>query len=78
MKPVKNLVFAALLVFSLAFNTFAGDIDVPGRPEPPPKSITAETDETIPATTSTDTEETMIETADALFFEILAALLSVY
>jgi len=73
MKPVKNLVFAALLVFSIAVNTFAGDIDQPGTPAPPPPRMTAVTPET-----SIDTEQTTFETADYLFIEVLTALLSVY
>ena len=78
MKPVKNLVIAALLVFSIAFNTFAGDIDVPGAAAPPPPPrMTATTDEIVPVT-STDTQQTTVETADYLLFEVLAALLSVY
>jgi hypothetical protein len=78
MKPVKNLVFAALLVFSIAFNTIAGDIEHPGAPAPTPEPprITL-TDETIPGTT-TDSQDTTIETADYLFLEVLTALLSVY
>jgi hypothetical protein len=72
MKPVKNLVFAALLVFSIALNTIAGDIDQPGTPAPapPPPRVTATTDETIP--------ETTVETADYPWYEVLTALLSVY
>ena len=78
MKPVKNLVFAALLVFSIALNTFAGDIDQPGKTQPPPEPPRITTpDETVPGT-STDSQETTIETADYLFFEVLTALLSVY
>ena len=77
MKPVKNLVFAALLVFSIALNTFGGDIDQPGAPAPPPPRITTTTDETS-TETSTDTQETTVETSDYLFYEALAALLSVY
>lgn len=77
MKPVKNFVFAALLVFTLAFNTFAGDVDQPGQPAPPPPRATATTGETIPGT-GTDSQETTVETADYLFFEVLTALLSVY
>jgi hypothetical protein len=73
MKPVKNLVFAALLVFSITLNTFAGDIDQPGTPAPPPPRMTAAT-----PVTSTDTEQTTFETADYLFFEVLTALLPVY
>jgi hypothetical protein len=77
MKPVKNLVFATLLVSSIVFNTFAGEVDVPGAPAPPPPRITTTTDETLPET-STDTQQTTVETSDYLFFEALAALLSVY
>ena len=77
MKPFKTLVFAALLVFSLAFNTFAGDIDVPGAPTPPPPRMSTTTQETIPVT-STDTQQITFETADYLFIEVLTALLSVY
>jgi hypothetical protein len=73
MKPVKNLVFAALLVFSITLNTFAGDIDQPGAPKPePPPRVTATTNETIP---ESDIDQ---ETADYLFLEVLTALLSVY
>ena len=79
MKPVKNLVFAALLVFSIAFNSFAGDIEHPGTPAPSPEPprIVAATDDTIPGT-GTDSQETTDDTADYLFFEVLTALLSVY
>ena len=78
MKPVKNLVFAAVLVISIAFNTLGGDIDLPGAAAPPPPPrMTAATDETIPGT-STDSQQTTVETADYLFFEVLTALLSVY
>ena len=73
MKPVKNLVFAALLVFSIALNTLGGDIDLPGAPAPtPPPRVTATTPET-----NTDSQETT-DAADYLFFEVLTALLSVY
>ena len=74
MKPVKNLVFAALLVLSIALNTFAGDIDHPGiaAPPPPPPRMTATTGETTPDTTDT------VDTSDYLFLDALAALLSVY
>ena len=79
MKPVKNLVFAALLVFSIAFNTFAGDIQVPGvaapTPTPTPEARVA-TDETIPDVI--DGQQTTVATADYPWFEVLTALLSVY
>ncbi|MEN3329275.1 MAG: hypothetical protein V7638_4082 [Acidobacteriota bacterium] len=73
MKPVKNLVFAALLVLSIALNTFAGDVQVPGAPAPEPSPRVAVSN----PETDTDTPETD-ETADYLFLEVLTALLSVY
>ena len=76
MKPVKNLVFATLLVSSIAFNTIAGEVEVPGAPVPPPR-ITTTTEET-PTVTSTETQQTTVETSDYIIFEALAALLSVY
>jgi len=79
MKPVKNIVFAALLVFSIAFNTFAGDIQHPGiaapTPIPSPEALIGATDENPDAT---DGQQTTVATADYLWVEILIALLSVY
>jgi len=75
MKPVKNLVFATLLVSSIAFNTFAGEVQVPGAPEPPHMTTTTEE---IPTDTSTETQLTTVDPPDYLFYEVLAALLSVY
>jgi hypothetical protein len=76
MKLVKNFVFAALLVSSLAFNTFAGDIEIPGihKPgnNPPPLSTSEGSTEPI----GVETQGT--ETSDYLFYEALAALLSMY
>ena len=80
MKPVKNFVFAALLVFSIAFNTIAGDIQHPGiaapTPTPSPEAAINATDETVPD--ATDSQQSTVATADYLLFEILIALLSVY
>ena len=78
MKPVKNLVFAVLLVFSIALNTFAGDIDQPGAATPPPPPRMSTTTQDIIPVTSTDTQQTTFETADYLFIEVLTAFLSVY
>ena len=74
MKPVKNLVFAALLVFSLALNTIAGDVQVPGIAAPTPTPTPEESRIFVPAPES----DTTVETADYLFLEVLTALLSVY
>jgi hypothetical protein len=74
MKPVKNLVFAALLAFGLALNTFAGDIQVPGIAAPTPTPTPEESRIFVPAPET----DTTVETADYLFLEVLTALLSVY
>ena len=74
MKPVKDLVFAALLVFSIALNSFAGDILQPGVAAPSP-SPTPEASRIFVPAPETDTT---VDTADYLFLEVLTALLSVY
>ena len=75
MKPVKNLVFAALLVFSIALNTFAGDIQQPGAVATPTPSPSPEESRIMISAPET---ETTTGTADYLFLEVLTALLSVY
>ena len=78
MKLVKNLVFAGLLVLATTLNTFAGEQNTPTGPEPtPPKQMTTTTED---GTNPIDpyTGEITAETTDYLFFEALAALLSVY
>lgn len=74
MKLVKNFVFAAVFVSSLAFNTFAGDIDVPGYVPPPPPKATSTADEY----TSITNIQPGGDTSDYLLFEALEALLSMY
>ena len=75
MKPVKNLVFAALLVFSIALNVFAGEIQQPGVVASPTPSPSPEQSRIFVSAPETDTT---IDTADYLFLEVLTALLSVY
>ena len=77
MKLVKNFVFAVILVSTLAFNTMAGEVQIPGYvPPPPPQSVQAEDASLTPS--GTDTQQTGVETSDNLLYEALAALLSVY
>ena len=79
MKPVKTLVFATLLVFSLAFGTYAGDVDVPGaKPSPTPQQMVVDQKPTVTYIETQHTEDVTSETSDYLFYEALAALLSVY
>jgi hypothetical protein len=76
MKPVKNFLFAVLLLSTLAFNTFAGDIQTPGYAPPPPPPATSTSDEdTI---TTAQAGDVTAETSDYFLLEALAALLSVY
>jgi hypothetical protein len=79
MKLVKNLVLAGLLVFTVTVNTFAGEQQIPNatQPPPPPDRMVAYEDGTSPSGDPC-TGEITAETTDYLFFETLAALLSVY
>lgn len=74
MNFVKNLVFAGLLVFTISFNTLAGDQHTPSAVPPPPDKLIEE--QTSPI--ADPYTEITAETTDYLFFEALAALLSVY
>jgi hypothetical protein len=84
MKLVKNLVFAGLLVFTVTLNTFAGEVQIPNvvqpTPSPTPNALIAHEDGTSPLgyPCFEYTGELTAETTDYLFFEALAALLSVY
>ncbi len=82
MKLVKNLVFAGLLVFTITFNTFAGDQQIPAvappQPTPPADRMVVYHDGPISPSIDPYTGEITAETTDYLFFEALAALLSVY
>jgi hypothetical protein len=78
MKLVKNLVFASLLVFTVTFNTLAGEQQMPNAtqpPPPPPDSVLVYEDGSL---SDPYTGEITAETTDSLFFEALAVLLSVY
>jgi len=77
MKPVKNFVFAALLVSAFAVNAFAGDQETPGYAAPPPPAhsvlTTSATDESVAQDQSNSTYE-----SDNLLFDALAAILSLF
>ena len=80
MKPVKNYLSAMALALILAASIFAGDLHGPGivtpQPTPSPESLIAQ-DETMPVC-DPNTGCLSTETSDSLFYEALAALLSVY
>lgn len=81
MKLVKNLVFAGLLVMTITVNIVAGEVQTPAAtsptPSPTPNSLIAYEDGTPLGYPCVDGNIT-VETTDYLFFEALAALLSVY
>ena len=80
MKLVKNLVFAGLLISAISLNTFAGEQEIPAYiPPPPPRAVADEG--LFPVVSEPylgQSGETKAETANYLFYEALAALLSVY
>ena len=77
MKLVKNLVFALLLASVLAVSAPAGELQTPGAaaPSPTPHAAMISPDD---GTVVSDPNDGNTETSDYLFFEALAALLSMY
>ena len=78
MKLVKNLVFAGLLAFTITVNTFAGEQQMPASVPPPPDNKLVAYEDGGSPSGDPYTGEITAETTDYLFFEALAALLSVY
>jgi hypothetical protein len=79
MKPVKKFLFTVLVVSAMAISTPAGELDTPGAvPPPPPRQMTTINDGTTSGSDTEQADGTTTETADYLFLEALAALLSVY
>ena len=72
MKLVKNFVFAVLLASVLAVSVPAGELGTPGYANPSPTPTPER------AMNTTDADGVTAETSDSLFYEALAALLSVY
>ena len=82
MKTVKNYFSAMVLAAIIAGSAFAGDLHGPGvaappSPTPSPEGMIAH-DETMPVICDPNTGCLSTETSDSLFYEALAALLSVY
>jgi len=82
MKLVKNIVLAVLLASFLAVSAPAGELGTPGvvgNPPPPPPVAKIICEEN-PVDFYGDPKTTCVkaETSDYLFFEALAALLSIY
>ena len=78
MKLVKNFLFTVLLVCTLAFNSMAGETQLPGYVPPPPPPEKAVEEYPVNPVSATDTQLVDAETTDDLLYEALVALLSVY
>ena len=80
MKLVKNFAPAVLLALVLAVNVPAGEVPMPGvhNPPPPPAVSTSDEEEKSALYGEPNAPIVTAETSDYLFFEALAALLSVY
>ena len=82
MKLVKNCVLALMLSTVLAVSAPAGEMDIPGyanpAPSPTPHGATSSDEEKSINYGDPDAAGISAETSDYLFYEALAALLSVY
>ena len=78
MKLVKNLVLAVVLASVLAINAPAGELGTPGFVAPPPPPAPEHAIICNDGTVACDPDAENTETSDYLFFEALAALLSMY
>jgi len=80
MKLVKNFALAVLLAFAFAVSAPAGEVQMPGAvatASPTPQAATS-SDDSKSAYYGDPDAVISAETSDYLFFEALAALLSVY
>ena len=80
MKPVKTLVYVALLLIAFTVNAPAGEQQTPGaapQPTPTPSSIVSTNTSSLSDPYCEQSGETS-ETSDYLLFEALLALLSLY
>jgi hypothetical protein len=77
MKPVKNLVFALLLVFAVSGTTLAGEVPIPPAP---PRATTTDTGDDITPLRDPYVEQSgeAVETLDYLLFQTLTALIYLY
>lgn len=81
MKPVKNFALAVLLASFLAISVPAGELGTPGAvatPSPTPDSAKSTVPGEIVVSFGDPNTGGTTETSDYLFFEALAALLSMY
>jgi len=76
MKAVKNFAIAVIFVSALALNTYAGDLETPGSPIPPPPqnhSMTISTTDENPSGTELNSEY-----ESSVFYDAFLAVLSLF
>ena len=80
MKLVKKLVLPVLFVSVLAVNTYAGEVETPGTPQPPPNHSTyyAPTDETTAEPTELTESSAQAELSDKFLYDAITAMLSIF
>ena len=78
MKLVKNFALAVLLAFFFAISAPAGEVQMPGAVSPTPPGASSSDAAKTYSYGDPDAQVVTAETSDYLFFEALAALLSVY
>ena len=80
MKPVKNLLFALLLVFAITGSSLAGEVPIPPAPQPTPSAITAAPEDGTSSTSDPYAEQSgvTVDTSDYLLSETVIALLLLY
>jgi hypothetical protein len=80
MKPVKNLLFAALLVCSMTLTALAGDIDTPGYTTPSPERYTTvdSTNEDPSAPNSGSKTTVTYSETDNLLYDALTMFYSIF
>ena len=75
MKAVKNYALAVIFVSALAVNTYAGDLETPGSPIPPPPqnhSMTVSITDENPSGSEVNSE------ASEIFYDAFLAVLSLF
>ena len=81
MKAVKNFLVTSLLVCSIALGAHAGEIDTPGRTEPPPpeRCTTINSTNEDPSTPNSGSDTTVTYSAtDYLLYDALTVIYSLF
>jgi hypothetical protein len=78
MKPVKSFLLAALLVSSMTLTTYAGEIETPGNPAPPPSSQCTTVNSADEDACTPNSGSDSSGTSDNLLYEALTVFCSIF